>query len=315
MEIFNELTYINKSSLALGYFDGLHLGHKVVLKNAINIAKETGIKSVVVTFRNHPMTFLTKNPVQQILTLDEKLEILEQTGIDSVVILDFEKFASIKAIDYLENVLVKYFSPLAITTGFNHSFGFNKEGNSDFLRKYREKCNYKYYEIPPFTIDGNLVSCSVIRGMLRFGNFFDANRLLGYNFFLRANVVKGDMIASKLGFPSANIIYPDNKIQIPTGVYFVRVNVGNNLYNGVLNHGFAPTLENNEELKTEVHIINFDKYIYGENIEIEFIAKIRNQMKFENKDKLKAQIIRDIAFAEIYGKFINLHVTFANVKF
>ena len=306
MQIFDTLTYINNSSLALGYFDGLHSGHKVVLKNAINIAKKNNTVSSVIIFKNHPLNYLSDKFVEQILTLDEKLEMLDKIGVDNVVLLDFEKFASVKAKDYLKNILIKYFSPIAITTGFNHSFGFNKEGNSSFLRNFQPIYSYRYYEIPPFTIEGNIVSCSVIKNMLRLGNFFEANKLLGYKFFIRGIVTEGDKIASKLGFASANIDYPDIKIKIPLGIYFVQVIYENKIYNGVLNHGFSPTLDNQTKLKTEVHLINFNKNIYGKKISIYFIAKIRNQIKFESVEKLKLQIQRDIAFTDIYGKFINL---------
>ena len=304
MQIFNELTYINNSSLVLGYFDGLHLGHKVVLKNAINFAKENNIKSTVIIFRNHPLNVISNKSIEQILTLDEKLEIFQQTGIDNVILLNFEDYAAIKAAFYLENIIVKYFSPLAITTGFNHSFGFNKEGNNEFLRRYSKKYGYKYFEIPPFTIDGNIVSCSIIKNMIKQANFYYANKLLGYNFFIREKVITGDNIASKMGFASANIVYPVGKIQIPFGVYFVKVKVDNKLYSGILNHGYAPTINNTDKIKMEVHIINFNDNIYGKKIEISFIAKIRNQIKFDNIEKLKAQIIRDIAFTEIHEKFL-----------
>lgn len=303
MYIFNELTYINKSSLALGYFDGLHLGHRVVLKNAINIAKQNNTESVVITFRNHPLNVLSNKNIEQILTLDEKLKIFEEIGIDNVILLNFEDVSNIRANDYLENILVEYFSPIAITTGFNHSFGYKKEGNSQFLKQNKEKYGFKYFEIPPFVTNERIVSCSVIRNMIHLGNFYDANKLLGYNFFINGIVIKGEQIASKLGFPSANILYPNNKIKIPEGVYYVKVHVNNAEYDGILNHGYSPTI-NTEELKTEVHILDFNKNIYGENIKISFIKKIRNQFKFENTEKLKAQLQRDIAFAQIYNHFL-----------
>ncbi len=307
MYIFNELTYINKSSLALGYFDGLHLGHRVVLKNAINIAKENNAKSTIVTFKNHPLKILSNKNIEQILTLDEKLKIFEEIGIDNVILLNFEDVSNIRANDYLENILVKYFSPIAITTGFNHSFGYKKEGNSEFLKQNKEKYGFKYFEIPPFVTNERIVSCSVIRNMIHLGNFYDANKLLGYNFFLNGIVIKGEQIASKLGFPSANILYPNNKIKIPEGVYFVKVNINNSEYDGVLNYGYSPTI-NNQELKTEVHILDFNKNIYGENIKISFIKKIRNQFKFENTEKLKAQLQRDIAFVQIYNRFLTTKI-------
>ena len=249
------------------------------------------------------------------MTLDEKLEMLEKLGIDNVVMLDFNEFSTTTAKDYLENILIKYFSPIAITTGFNHYFGFNKEGNSKFLKENKEKYNYKYFEVPPFVMDESIVSCSVIRNMIQLGNFTQANKLLGYNYFINGTVIEGEKIARTLGFPSANIIYPESKIQIPQGVYYVRVNVQNKEYNGILNHGFAPTLNNETNLKTEVHILDFDNNIYNENIKISFITKIRNQLKFENKEKLIAQINRDIAFAQIYQHFLNGYYHLDTSKF
>ncbi len=299
MQIFDELVYIQKTSLALGFFDGLHLGHNVVLKNAIHIAKENNTQSCAVIFKNHPLNILSQNKIEQILTLDEKLSILKKIGIDNVIILNFEDFSSMRAENYFKNVLIKYFSPIAITTGFNHSFGFNREGNPEFLRENQDKYNYKYYEVPPFVVHNNIVSCSVIRNLLHLGNFQEANELLGYNFFIQGTVIKGEQIASKLGFPSANINYPLDKIQTPYGVYYVLVNIEGKEYNGVLNHTMTPSP------KTEVHIINFDKNIYNQKIKISFIAKIRNQMDFDTTEKLQAQIKRDIAFTEIYKYFLH----------
>ena len=311
MHIHNELTYINKSSLALGYFDGIHLGHRVVLKNAINIAKENNTQSTVIIFKDHPTNYFSTEKVEHILTLDEKIEILDSLGIDNVVLLDFSKFANINAKDYIENYLVKYFSPIAITTGFNHYFGYKKSGNTDLLREYSKTYNYRYFEVPPLVVNENIVSCSVIRNKLSLGNFYEANKLLGYNYFIKGIVIQGEKLASTLGFPSANIIYPENKINIPHGVYYVTVEFENKKYDGILNYGFAPTIDNKNRLKTEIHIIDFDENIYGKEIKVSFISKIRNQMKFENIEKLKAQIIRDKAFANIYKHFTDGHFNFS----
>ena len=128
--------------------------------------------------------------------------------------------------------------------------------------------------------------------------------MLGYEFFLGGAVIQGDKIARALGFPSANIYYPDEKIEIPFGVYFVKVQVENKIYNGILNYGFAPTISNEQKLKTEVHIIDFNEDIYGKNIKISFITKIREQMKFQNKQKLIEQLVRDKAFVDIYKHFL-----------
>lgn len=307
MQIHKELTQLNNSSLALGFFDGLHLGHKVVLKNAINIAKEKNLQSTVVVFKEHPINYLTNNVVPLLLTLDEKLNMLDKFGIDNVVLLDFKDYSHFKAIDYLKNVLYDYFTPVAITTGFNHYFGFNKEGNTDFLRKNSIKYSYNYYEVPPFVVNSNVVSCSTIRNFISLGDFFSANNLLGYKFFIQGSVIKGEKLASKLGYPSANIIYPEEKIKIPYGVYYVVVTVDCVDYNGILNFGPSPTFDKENNVKTEVHILDFNKDIYGKNIKISFVTKIRNQQKFENVEKLKSQIQRDIAFVNVYKCFLNSH--------
>lgn len=315
MQIYKELTQLNNSSLALGFFDGLHLGHKVVLKNAINIAKEKNVESTVIIFKEHPINFLTDTNVPLILTLDEKLKMLTDFGIDNVVLLDFKDFSHVKANDYLENILYKYFSPIAITTGFNHYFGFNKEGNSQFLRNNSLNYSYNYYEVPPFVVDNNIVSCSMIRNFISLGDLSSANKLLGYNFFIQGNVITGEKLASRLGFPSANINYPEEKIKVPYGVYFVIIEIDGMKYNGILNFGVSPTFDNEFNVKTEIHILDFNQNIYGKNIKVSFVTKIRNQHKFENVDKLKMQIQRDIAFVNVYKQFLNVHFDFSCKNF
>lgn len=304
MQIFDKLTYINNSSLALGFFDGLHQGHEVVLKNAVHIAKKYNECSTVITFNEHPMSFLSKQKIPQILTLDEKLEILEKMNIDNVVLLDFSKCLNLSAEEYLRDILVKYFSPVAITTGFNHTFGYNKEGNGDFLRKNSQKYNYQYFEIPPFVINNLVVSCSSIRDKLSLGDFYNANKMLGYNYFIKGNVVHGDKIASKLGFPSANINFPDSKVTVPFGVYYAVVRVEEKEYNGIFNYGYVPDLNNELKLKSEVHILDFNQDIYGYNIKISFITKIRNQIKFQSSEELIQQINKDISFVNVYKYFL-----------
>ncbi len=309
MHIFNELLHINKSSLALGFFDGLHLGHRVVIKNAVNVAKINNAKSCIITFREHPSSVLSQNTVQMILTLGERLEIFEKLGVDNVFLLDFRSISCISAGDYIKNILYEYFSPIAVTTGFNHSFGYNKSGAGSLLKSFQEKFGYKYYEIPPFVMENDIISCSIIRNKLSTGDFYTANKMLGYNFFIQGHVIKGDKIASKLGFPSANIVYPEEKVKIPFGVYYVTVELDGGKYNGILNYGCTPEIHGKQP-KTEVHIIGFNKNIYGSNIKISFIAKIRNQMKFDSAEKLKFQLQKDIAFTEIYKHFIDENMNF-----
>ena len=246
---------------------------------------------------------------------NEKLEMFELTGMNNVILLDFNKYSHIKADNYLKDVLIKYFSPIAITTGFNHSFGFNKEGDSKFLNAHKEIYGYKYFEVPPFVVDETIVSCSAIRNKIQLGDFPNVSKMLGYNYFIRGTVIHGEHIASKLGFPSANIHYDNEKISIPHGVYYVKVCIEGKEYNGILNYGYAPTMKNEQKLKTEVHILDFNENIYGKKIQISFITKIRNQNKFENIEKLQAQIKRDIAFAQIYQYFLHGNFNIACKRF
>ncbi len=315
MQILNELTYINNSSLALGFFDGLHQGHMVVLKNALNVAKKYNSPSVAVIFRKHPQNILSRNKIEQILTNDEKLQMLEKMGFDYVVMLNFEDFQYMSAKEYLENILIKYFSPVSITTGFNHFFGYNRQGDSEFLRENSKLYNYEYYEIPPYVINGITVSSSQIRNKLQLSDFQTANEMLGYKYFIQGIVEKGEQLASRLGFPSANITYPLNKVKVPYGVYFVNVELKNRVYNGVFNYGLVKGSDGVTKLKTEVHILDFSENIYGKNIKISFVAKIRNQMEFDNIEKLKYQIRRDIAFVEIYKHFLGTSFSIPSNKF
>lgn len=315
MHIFEEQAYINNSSVALGFFDAIHSGHKVVLKNMLHKAKEFKTESVVLTFKKHPLYYLSQEKPELILTNDEKLEILRNLGINNVIFQDFNKICTMYADDYIKSVLSKYYSPVAITTGFNHTFGYKKEGNGSLLKKYEKQIGYKYFEIPPFVIDGETVSCSIIRNKLRNGDIYGANKLLGYNFFIQGIVEEGEHIASKLNFPSANITYPEEKVRVPHGVYYVTVELENKSYDGILNFGFGPATGNTNKEKTEVHILGLNDNLYGKKIKISFVTKIRNQINFENTDKLKAQILRDIAFTEIYKKFQNTNINFTCKKF
>ena len=305
MEVFNELKKSPNISLALGFFDGIHEGHQVVIKNAINIAKKEGTKSAILMFKEHPMKFITGTTTKNILNIEDKLTYLKKIGVDEVYLMDFPKFENLSAEEYIKEVLVKYFSPLAITTGFNHNFGKNKTGSPSLLRELQKEYGYKYFEIPPITCSQSVISSSAVKKAIEEGNVFFAHSLLGYKFFIKSKVIEGAHIASTLGFPSANIKYPENIVEIPYGVYYVIVEYKGEKYNGILNHSKSPSLFPTDMPKTEVHIIGFDKDIYGEEIKVSFVTKIRNELNFESKEKLSAQLLRDKAFVEIYKYYVN----------
>lgn len=306
MNIHYGLTQYPKQSLALGFFDGLHQGHKVVIKTAVNFAKENNTQSAVIVFKEHPMSYIMKNSVKQLITFEDKISMLEDLEVDNIFVLEFDSYLEhLSAAEYLKDILIKYFSPIAITTGFNHSFGYKRQGNSEFLRNFQSKYNYRYFEIPPITCNNIVSSSSSIRNAVMCGNLELANALLGYEFFLNAVVIPGQKLGRKLDFPTANFVYPSQIVELPTGVYLVTVEYDSAIYRGILNYGCCPTVSDDYELRCEVHILDFNRDIYNEKIKVSFVTKIRNEIKFSNITDLKHQIIKDIDFASNYKNFLS----------
>lgn len=192
--------------------------------------------------------------------------------------------------EYLRDVLIKYFTPLSISTGWNHNFGFKKSGNVKFLSEQSKKYDYTYFELPPQKIGSEIISSTVIRKLLSNGHVEKANQMLGQNFSIEGEVVKGNQIGRTIGFRTANLIYPPELIELPYGVYSVDTNYGK----GIANFGVRPTV-NGSNAVLEIHILNFHKDIYGETLRAEFNKMIRAEKKFPSLNALKNQISIDIA--------------------
>ena len=293
MQILHDLSENPNLSLALGYFDGVHIGHQAVIKNAVNYAKQNGGKSAVITFKDHPCCFFHGVCPKYILTRQYREKFIADLGVDYLYELDFEKLAGLSAEEYLENILIKHFSPKSISTGFNHNFGHNKTGDVKFLEQESIKYNYKYFALPPQKYDGEVISSTKIRKLLSDGQIDTANKMLGRNFIIEGTVIKGRQIGRTIGFRTANILYPIELIDIPFGVYSVLVNYASQTYQGIANFGVRPTV-NGQGALLEVHIIDFEKDIYGEVLEVKFIKMLRTERKFDSLDSLKQQISRDI---------------------
>ncbi len=294
MEI-RQLEYIPNLSVALGFFDGVHLGHQKVISSAVEYAKNNNLKSAVITFKEHPFCVLKNIKPQYILSRQDSYKIMEQLGADYIFELDFNQLKNMSAEEYLSNVLVKYFKPSAIFTGYNHNFGTNRQGNSDFLRKYQGKYSYKYFEISAQSINGKLISSSAIRMALKSGQIELANSMLGNMFNISGTVVEGQKLGRTIGFPTININYPKNIVELLYGVYGVKVKVENQVYDGIANFGTKPTVSENLKPILEVHLLNFDNDIYGHFVQIGFIKVIRPEKKFSSLTDLRNQIIVDIS--------------------
>lgn len=289
MQIFYELNHKHKLAIALGYFDGVHIGHRAVIESAVNFAKKNNTKSAVITFSDHPYCYFKGVCPKYILTRQEREKRIASLGVDYLYELNFEDFAHLTAQDYLNNILIDYFHPISISTGWNHNFGKNKSGNVNFLQEQAIDNNYEYFKTPPQKIYNEIISSTEIRKLLNKGDIEKANLMLGQNFSIEGEVVKGNQIGRTIGFRTANLIYPPELIELPYGVYSVDTTYGK----GIANFGIRPTI-NGSNAVLEVHILNFDKDIYGEIININFNKMIRTEKKFPSLDALKQQINLDL---------------------
>lgn len=279
MEILYENSlFPQKVALVLGFFDGVHAGHRDVIKNS-----GQG-KKVLVTFSKSPAEYFGTH-FEYIYSREYNYSLIENLGVDYIFEREFEILANISADDYLKDLINK-FNPTSITTGFNHTFGVHRQGNPDFLREHQK--SYNYFCTPPTKIDNEVVSSTRIKELLKVGNIEKANKFLTRNFSIESVVIKGAQLGQKLGFPTANMKYPKNIVRIPYGVY--KVNVAG--MPAIMNWGVKPTIGAEECL--EIHIPNYKSNLYGQKMRVEIISKIRDEKKFESLEDLRNQIEKDV---------------------
>ena len=282
--------------VTIGTFDGVHLGHQAIFSRMKEEARKTGGETVVITFFPHPRLVLYQDSVNLkfINTREKKIERLEKIGIDHLVIIPFTKeFAQNSSEQFITNYVVKYIHPAKFIIGYDHHFGKNREGNIALLERLKERFGYEVEEVPPLYVDGAPVSSTRIRNLLHEGNVKEANRMLGYDYAITGEVVRGKALGRKIGYPTANLELPNEyKLIAANGVYACRVLIGNRTFKGMGNIGVRPTIDHGD-LTIEVNIFNFDEDIYGEKITIEFVDRLRDEKKFENIEALKAQLAKD----------------------
>lgn len=295
MEIISDITAFKESVIGLGFFDGIHKGHEILIKNVTKLAKKYKLPSILITFKKSPAEYFNKT-VKYITTNEEKLDIISEFGIDYIIELPLDKKTiNTSAISFLENYLIKQLNVKYIITGFNFTFGKNKEGTSSTLKNLQSKLKYNYIEIPAVKDGDNIISSTYIKELLTRGEIEKANTLLYKPFQISGIVQKGDEIGKTLGFPTANIDYNSSKISIPFGVYAVNVEYDNQIRKGIMNYGIKPTLNKHiSEPTAETHIFNFDKNIYNEKIQVKILKQIRKEKKFNSINELKLQIKKDI---------------------
>ena len=288
---------IKNPVITVGTFDGVHFGHQKIINRLCKIAKTINGESILLTFDPHPRSVLFKNQsIKLINTLDEKIKLLEQLGLDHLVVYPFTKsFSKMSGTDYVKQHLIKELGVHTLVIGYDHHFGNDRSGNIDLLRSMQDKEDYQLEEIAAHEIDEISISSTKIRTAINSGQLSLVKDFLGYNYFITGEVTHGDGIGKTLGFPTANISLSNNDKIIPKfGVYAVKANIDNKLFDGIMNIGTRPTLNNiTNELRLEVHLFNFNESIYGKHIQVDLIDTIRDEIKFNDIETLKRQIAID----------------------
>lgn len=291
-----EFKKLENAVVTSGTFDGVHLGHQKILKRLNEVAELTNGESVVITFYPHPRSVISPdNQIVKLLsTLDEKIELLEKSGVNHLLIVPFTReFSELSSEEFIQKILIDTIGTKTLVIGYDHRFGKNREGGFDYLKLNKEKYGFGIEEISRQDIENVGVSSSKIRKALQEGDVPSADHFLGRNYSLSGVIVKGKQLGRTIGFPTANIQVREIAKLIPLdGVYAVKVYYKDEAFGGMLNIGNRPTVDGTFQT-VEVNIFDFDQEIYGEKLTVEFLQKIRNERKFNGLDELKAQIAKD----------------------
>jgi riboflavin kinase/FMN adenylyltransferase len=300
--IINFPSYPKKTSVAIGNFDGVHLGHQKILRVLTDEAKKKDLLPVVVTFSPHPKKVIGKAPIHMLQSLDQRLREINQFPIYAALLISFDrKLANRTAQDFIENIILKPLRAQEIIVGENFCFGRNREGCTDTLTQLARKLNFDVRSIPPVSVDESVVSSSLIREFLLEGEIEKANILLGRLYEIEGEVIKGKSRGKTLGFPTANI-QTTNEIT-PEGVFLSEVLFEGQGYPSLTNIGLCPTFHQKDR-NIETYILNFKADLYGKKIHIRFLKKIRDEINFDSPKALSDQIQKDIKAAEAFFKKI-----------
>lgn len=290
-------TPFTNSVITLGNFDGIHLGHQELVRMVMKRAQEIRGQSMVVTFRPHPLKVLAPEKCPPLISIyEEKIELFRKLGIDVLVKIPFSlHFAEMSPRDFVRKILCDLLGLKEIFVGYNYRFGRGREGTTQTLRAMGEEFNFRVNEVKQIALKSEVISSTRIRQLLTAGEVEHAAELLGRPYAITGIVIRGDSRGKTLGFPTANIA-SKHAIVPANGVYAVKLSARDTCYSGVVNIGVRPTFET-KSLAIEVHVFDFNEDLYGEEVTIYFIRKIREERKFETSEALIGQISRDIRAA------------------
>lgn len=300
----DEMRLSHPSAVAIGKFDGVHLGHRQLLGEII-AKKQKGMKAVVFTFNPSPTVLFSKVREKELTSIDEKRKLFEDMGVDILVEfpLTYETAATPKEA-FVEEILVQRLNAKFIAAGTDLSFGKNGEGNSAFLMEESSKYNFEVKIIDKISYKGEIISSTLVRKAIAGGDVKKAHFMLGGPYFVQGIVQKGNQIGRTIGFPTVNITPDEEKLLPPNGVYKTEVIVDDRIFEAITNVGCKPTVTNDEKIFIESYLYNFTENIYGKKIEVHFLEFMRKEQKFENIEELKKQLQKDMQL----GQKINAEV-------
>lgn len=312
MQIFREISELpteKNSVLTLGTFDGIHLGHQEIISKVLEISKEKNLRDMVITFFPHPRNVLSnRDNVKVLSTLDEKIELFEKIGINNLFVIKFsDQFSKLTPKEFLEVYLVKSVGLSEIVIGYDHHFGKGREGDSEFLMEASNQFNFNVTKVEPFNVDGVSVSSTKIRNALDEGDVVTSEKMLGRYFAFSGTVVPGDKRGRELGYPTANIkLDYEHKLLPAIGIYAVLASLNGNDIPALLSIGKRPTFYESGEIVPEVHLLDFNREIYGEKITVKMVERLRGEEKFESAEELIEQMHKDkIEGEKILKKLVN----------
>jgi riboflavin kinase/FMN adenylyltransferase len=297
----NELNAGNrKVCLAIGFFDGVHLGHQQIIRQTITDARQHNALALVVTFDNHPNTVVAPARVPPLIySLPQKLRTIESLGPEALLLIHFDKEFSQKTGEaFIRELGSAWAGVQSVCVGANFVFGYKRGGNVELLKKLGGELKFSVHGMAAVSLDGKAVSSTRIRDAIRSGELDFASQMLGRAYSITAPVIEGDKLGRKIGFPTANLDTTGLALP-PNGVYAIHAIANGKTHRAVLNIGTRPTLGNpNPQLRVEAHLLDFSGELYGGELEIVFAEKLRDEQKFPSVDELKAQIARDIERAK-----------------
>ena len=304
MKIYDGIDGFKKKNNAVvtsGAFDGVHIGHQKILQTLKDIAGKLGGETVLITYWPHPRIVLdpVNASIKLLTTFEEKARVLENIGLDHLIKIPFtQAFSRLSSTAFINDILIEGIGTHTLVIGYDHKFGYNREGSFDSIKNNSKEYGFKIREIPRQDIKNVGVSSSKIRKSLSNGDIHISNQFLGWEYCLNGTVVEGDQLGRKIGFPTANIKIESALKLIPAGgSYAVRVIHHNVHYQGMLNIGTRPTVDGTKQT-IEVNIFDFDKQIYGDEITIQMVRLIRKENKFESLESLREQLVLDRELAK-----------------